>query len=160
MAYQSPSRATNTWTCPSALGATSSWAAVHNWFMAPAATDILQQLDVLDPSLSSWLWMIEASHQQTPGMPTISDQHCLVNVAPPLAQRASSLNQPFVRRQMQESPQQARTTVSVELKFATANVLTLYDNDHHLHGYISAVNGANVFGGASFHWHSGNTVKM
>ena len=115
-----------------------SWAAVHNWILAPPAADILQQLDIPHPSLSSWLWMIDASHQQAPGLPTISDRHFLVNVAPPLAQRASTGNQPFLRRQMQESPQQARTTVSVKLNFATANVLTLYDSNHHAHGYISA----------------------
>ena len=113
-----------------------SWAAVHQWFVAPSATDILQ-LDVPDPSLSSWLWMIEASYQKTPGIPLISDRQFLVNVAPPLVHQATSLTQPFVRRQQQESPQQARTVVSVELKFATANVLTLYDSEH-LHGYISA----------------------
>ena len=115
-----------------------SWAAVHNWIMAPPAGDILQQLDIPDPSLSSWLWMVEASYQQAPGLPTISDRHFLVNAASPLAQRAPSANQPFMKRQLQESPQQARKVVSVEVRFATANVLTLYDSNQNAQGYISA----------------------
>lgn len=140
-----------------------SWAAVHNWITAPSAADILQQLDIPDPSLSSWLWMIEASRQQAPGLPTISDRHFLVNVASPLAQKASSDNQPFLRRQMQESPQQARTTVSVEVKFATANVLTLYDSNRNAHGYFrktGSAHGADVSGRASFHWRTGNALQM
>ena len=115
-----------------------SWAAVHNWIPTAGAEDIIQQLNVHGDELSSWLWMLEASRQCVPGMPLIQQQEFIMNIRHPHDSQTQPDLQPFMQRQKEESPDVARKQVEVMIRFATANVLTLFDGYKHGKGFISA----------------------
>ena len=115
-----------------------SWAAVHRWIPATASEEFLVQLDFPRTCLSAWLWMLEAARQHIPGLPRIVDHRFVVDVAAPFMSQATVDLQPFCKREQHESPESARTEIQVPLTFATANVLTLYDDGSHGRNYVSA----------------------
>ncbi len=115
-----------------------SWAAVQEWIQAPAADDILSQLDTPSCLASSWLWMLEASWQQDVNAPHFDNHNFLLNARKPHETLPDPSLQTLVVRQQTESPELARTSIQVSLRFATANVLTLYDHDRSGRAFISA----------------------
>ena len=114
-----------------------SWAAVHEWINAPAIHDVIEVLNIGDGSNSSWLWMWEASMQGRQGLPHIDGTNFKVNISQPHQCQPDETHS-FQTRQHHESPQQARTDTEVNIRFATANVLTLYAGDKARGNYVSA----------------------
>lgn len=114
-----------------------SWAAVHGWIEVPTMQDILEILNLDGGTATSWLWMLEAARQGCPGAPTLNGLNLEINIKAPHCEQQDCLHS-MEQRQMRESPGQARTKTTVQLRMCTANVLTLYANDKEQGNYVSA----------------------
>ena len=80
--------------------------------------------------------MLEASMQGCQGFPSVG-ANLTIDLHVPHSPQPDETHS-FQQRQMKESPQQPRVETEVQLRFATASVLTLYNRDKGQGSFISA----------------------
>ena len=116
------------------------WAAVHQWIDASDFHPVQELLYPPDEeyNAASWLWFLEASLQGSPQVPPHDGTHFLVNIAAPLASKATLEIQPLAVRRQQDAYQGPRQDFAFTLRCATANVLTLFSKEDSKGAYISA----------------------
>ena len=116
------------------------WSVVNGWMGSCLPIDVLQQLtlDNRHPTLTSWLWMLEASLQGAPGGPRIDNNSFVIDVAAPFKTAPSAAGHPIMVRQHQEPHVKPGSMSDVILSAATANVLTLYPGGERPGAYVSA----------------------
>ena len=105
-----------------------SWAAVHKWIPATTLKPVLDILsfDSKDVTSIQWLWYFEAAARGDPRTPPIVDHHFHVNIAQPL--KAQPQATAHAMSQRASVPNATKERVPLELRCATANVLTLHPN--------------------------------
>lgn len=82
--------------------------------------------------------MLEASYQGLPGAPQYDHHHMKINAHAMHETQPDPAQHAIIQRQQTESPAVARLQTEVTIQFATANVLTLYDQNRGGRSYISA----------------------
>ncbi len=111
------------------------WAAVNEWINA-APLDPLRQL-LVDQDIY-WVWFLEAVMQGHPTLPRLEGDKLIIDVTTPLTDQAHADQQPLCVRQREEAQDGIREEHEVLIRFATANVLTLFTQEDVKGGYVSA----------------------
>ena len=111
------------------------WAAVNGWINA-ATLDPLRQL-IVNPDVY-WVWFLEAVMQGHPTLPRLEGDQVVIDVTTPLTNQAHADQQPMCVRQREEAQNGTREEHEVLIRFATANVLTLFAQEDVKGGYVSA----------------------
>ena len=98
------------------------WAVVSRWIAAPEAD---QWLPLLESSPAvHWLWLLEAATQGDPAFPPVWDGFMRVNASAPFTTPPDGAQHPMpLSRQPKDG---SRVAISLTLRCATANVLTLH----------------------------------
>ena len=100
------------------------WAALSFWL--PVEDFQPLQLRFCQDPACQWLWMLETSEKGQPDVPITVNGKMRLNASAALPSTTQPIHHPFQTRQ--ESEQADTILISLVLKCATANVLTLYQN--------------------------------
>eukprot|EP00438_Fugacium_kawagutii_P025083 Skav202489 [mRNA] locus=scaffold1531:74727:80399:- [translate_table: standard] len=115
------------------------WAALHQWIPAPAFEEVLRYV-TMDFTMYDdwhWVWLIEAARHAHPALPRLRGHFLVFDVSSPL-EAATRTSVPNLVPAVVRPTSQVREHRSIQLRIATANVLTLYTADQSAGAYLSA----------------------